>query len=147
MRYLFFVIVIFYIIPTPAQVKLSHRWKKIAKNSDKQFWYDIPHSDSLAGNKFDVWLLQVYNPPLRSEGIKGNIFLSKTLYSVDLNSIRYGILKLRYYDNKNLELYKFDYANPPSLTDESRYPYPILEESPIYLVVKTLFDKDNRSNR
>jgi hypothetical protein len=76
---------------------------------------------------------------MKSEGVEGDIYRSKILYAVNLTTVRYGIMKLRYYDVKNIELYRFNYDTPPPPTDALRYPYPVLEESPLYLVIKDIF--------
>jgi hypothetical protein len=132
------VLSLFITITGIAQIKTDHRWKKMETNSGEQYWYDVSLTDSLIGTKFEVWLLQVHTPPLRSEGIEGDVYRSKILYAVNLSSVRYGIMKLRYYDVMNKELYSFDYDTPRPPTDELKYPYPILEKSPVYLIIKTI---------
>ena len=84
-------------------------------------------------------MLEVHTPPLRSEGIDGEVYRSKTLYAINLTTVRYGIMKIRYYDVKNIEIYSFDYDTPPPPTDALKYPYPVLEDSPIYQIIKELF--------
>lgn len=127
-----------------AQDENNHRWNKLDTNSGEQYWYDVSFSDSLNNSNFEVWILQVHTPPLRSEGIEGDVYRSKILYTVNLNSVRYGIKKLRYYDVKNTKLYSFDYDVPPPPTDDLKYPYPILEESPIYAIIKSIFGKNTQ---
>ncbi len=136
------IILIFYLHPSVAQVNTEHRWKKFDKKSDMQIWYDLSNSDSITTNHFDVWILQVHNPPLHSKGIKEYIFRSEILYSVNLNSFRYGIMKLQYYDVKNMLLYRFDSDDSLLPTDELKYPYPILEDSPINLFINSYFEND-----
>jgi len=131
-------------IPLLAQSETNHRWKKLEIKSGAQYWYDVSFSDSLVGSKFEVWVLQVHTPPLRSEEIEGDIYRSKILYAVNLTSVRYGIMKIRYYDVKNTELYSFDYDTPPPPTDDLKYPYPILEESPVYIIIKSIFGENNQ---
>jgi hypothetical protein len=125
-----------------AQDEIDHRWKKLDANSDEEIWFDVSSLDSLKGNNFEVWLLQVHRPPMKSEGIDGDIYRSKIMYAVNLATVRYGIMKLRYYDVKNSELYRFDYDTPPPPTDALKYPYPVLEESPVYLIIKNLFGNE-----
>jgi hypothetical protein len=139
-----FAVIIFLILTVSGLAQENnHRWTKLDTRSGEQLWYDIAFTDSMVGNKFEVWILQVHTPPLRSEGIEGDVYRSKILYAVNLTSVRYGIMKLRYYDVKNTKLYSFDYDTPPPPTDDLRYPYPILAESPVYQVVKTIFGNKN----
>ncbi len=117
----------------------THRWKKLDTITGEQIWFDVSFADTLKGDKFEVWVLKVHTPPMKSEGVEGDIYRSKILYAIDLTIVRYGIMKLRYYDVKNIELYSFNYDIPPPPTDALRYPYPVLEESPLYLVIKDIF--------
>ncbi len=116
-----------------------HRWKKIDDPSGKQIWFDASSLDTVKGDKFDVWILEVYKPPIKFAGLEGEVYRSKTLYAINLTSVKYGIKKIRYYDVKNKELYSFNYDTPPPPTDELRYPYPIMENSPVHLVIKEVF--------
>lgn len=117
----------------------THRWKKLDTITGEQIWFDISFTDTLIGEKFEVWVLKVHTPPMKSEGVEGDIYRSKILYAINLTTVRYGIMKLRYYDVKNIELYSFNYDTPPPPTDALRYPYPVLEESPLYLIIKDIF--------
>ena len=115
-----------------AQTDTSHRWKKLENTLGKKLWYDVSTLDTLKGNRFDVWVLEVHTPPLKFPGIDGEVYRSKTLYSVNLTTVRYGIMKIRYYDVKNKELYSFNYNTLPPPTDALKYPYPVLENSPVH---------------
>jgi len=117
----------------------THRWRKLDTITGDQIWFDASFADTLKGDKFEVWVLKVHVPPMKSEGIEGNIYRSKILYAINLSSVKYGIMKLRYYDVRNAELYSFNYDAPPPPTDALKYPYPILEESPLHLIIKELF--------
>ena len=122
-----------------SQTSKTHRWKKLDTYNNKKLWYDVSSIYTINGDRFDIWVLEVHTPPLKSEGIEGEIYRSKTLYAVNLTTVRYGIMKIRYYDVKSKEIYAFDYDTPPPPTDALRYPYPVLEDSPIYQIIKELF--------
>lgn len=130
---------IFLVATALSQVDSTYHWKKLDTENKKKIWYDVSSIDTIKGDKFDIWVLEVHTPPMKSEGIEGEIYRSKILYAVNLTTVRYGIVKIRYYDVKNKELYAFDYDTPPPPTDALRYPYPVFEESPIYLIIKELF--------
>ncbi len=140
MKNIFYLILVLLIIQsiTFAQEE-THRWKKLDTITGEQIWFDASFTDTLNGDKFDVWVLKVHTPPMKSEGVEGDIYRSKILYAINLANVRYGIMKLRYYDVKNIELYSFNYDTPPPPTDALRYPYPVLEESPLYLIIKDIF--------
>lgn len=122
-----------------SQIDTTYHWKKLDTENNKKIWYDVSSIDTIKGDKFDIWVLEVHTPPMKSKGIEGKIYRSKILYAVNLTTVRYGIMKIRYYDVKNKELYSFDYDTPSPPTDALRYPYPVFEESSIYLIIKELF--------
>jgi hypothetical protein len=124
-----------------------HRWKKLDTITGEQIWFDTSFTDTLKGDKFKVWVLKVHTPPMKSEVVDGDIYRSKILYAINLATVRNGIMKLRYYDVKNIELYSFDYDTPPPPTDALRYPYPVLEDSPLYLIIKEIFKDQEKSTK
>ena len=145
MKKKFFIPLLFAVIPVLlfGQTIENHRWKKLENNTGKKLWYDVSPFDTLRGDRFDVWILEVHTPPLKFPGIEGEVYRSKTLYSVNLTTVRYGIMKIHYYDVKNKEIYSFDYDTPPPPTDAIKYPYPVLENSPVHLIIKELFSAKN----
>ena len=122
-----------------SQIEGTHRWKKLDTDDNRKLWYDVSDIDSIKGDRFNIWVLEVHTPPLKSEGIDGEIYRSLILYSVNLITVKYGIMKIRYYSSANKELFAFDYDTPPPPTDALRFPYPVLENSPVYFVIKELF--------
>jgi hypothetical protein len=124
-----------------------HRWKKLDTITGEQIWFDTSFTDTLKGDKFEVWVLKVHTPPMKSEVVDGDIYRSKILYAINLATVQNGIMKLRYYDVKNIELYSFDYDTPPPPTDALRYPYPVLEDSPLYLIIKEIFKDQEKSTK
>ena len=125
----------------------THRWKKLDTITGEQIWFDTSFIDTVKGDKFEVWVLKVHKPPMQSEGVDGDIYRSKILYAVNLATVRYGIMKLRYYDVQNKELYSFDYDTPPPPTDALKYPYPVLQKSPLYLIIKDIFKDRTQSKK
>ncbi|SRR5690554_1211083 len=124
-------------IPANAQTG-KHVWKSLIVNEDKKIWYDESSITDIKGNAFDVYLLQMYVPPLRMNGIKGEIYRSKTLYTVNLDLVKYGIKEVVYYNSENAEIYKHDYGIT-DYEDNLKYTYPVLENSPIHLVIKEIY--------
>lgn len=124
-----------------AQQEEEHVWKKVDAADGTQFWYDAAHLDTMKADKFNIWILETHRPPLTYEDIKGEIYRSKTLYCVNLTSVKYGILKIRYFDMSNTELYRFDYDNPPP-PESIRYTYPITENSLLHHLITELYGPD-----
>ena len=121
-----------------AQQEDQNVWKVINADDGSKFWYDASSVDTTKGDKFNIWVLETNQPPKKYEGIEGNVFRSKTLYTINLTTVKYGILKIRYYDVSNQEIFSFDYDKP--MPPESiRYPYPITDNSLLFYLLKELY--------
>lgn len=121
-----------------AQQEEQHVWKVVNSDNAKKFWYDASSIDTMKGDRFNVWILEAYQPPKQYEGIDGEVFRVKTLYTINLTTVKYGILKVRYYDLSNKEIFSFDYDKP--MPPESiRFPYPITDDSILFYLIKELF--------
>jgi hypothetical protein len=121
-----------------AQAQEQHVWKVVNAPDGSKFWYDASALDTIKGDKFDIWILETHQPPIKYEGIDGEVFRSKTLYTLNLTTVKYGILKIRYYDSVNNEIFSFDYDNP--MPPESiRYTYPITDHSLLFYLIEELY--------
>ena len=124
-----------------AQQEDEHVWKKVDADDGTQFWYDSAKLDTMKADRFNIWILETHRPPLSYEDIEGEIYRSKTLYAVNLTSVKYGILKIRYFDMSNRELFRFDYDNPPP-PESIRYTYPVTENSLLHHLITELYGPD-----
>ena len=126
------------VITLSAQQNDQHVWKVVNADDGSKFWYDVSTLDTTKGNKLTVWILETNQPPKQYEGIDGDVFRSKTLYAINLVTVKYGILKVRYYDKNNQEIFSFDYDNP--MPPESiKYPYPVTDNSLLFYLLKDLY--------
>lgn len=113
----------------------EHRWKPLIVDEAQKVWVDILSLETGTGKFFDVWILEMHTPVLHLDGIDGDIYRSKTKYTVNLETVKYGILEVVYYNPANKEIYRFDY-NSPILTENIKYTYPVLENSILHLAIK-----------
>jgi len=121
-----------------AQENDQHVWKVINADDGSKFWYDVSTLDTSGSDRLNIWILETYQPPRQYDGIDGDVFRSKTLYTINLTTVKYGILKVRYYDMTNNEIFSFDYDNP--MPPESiRFPYPITNNSKLFYLIKDLY--------
>ncbi len=121
-----------------AQQEDQHVWKVVNADDDSKFWYDVSSLDTSKGDKINVWLLETFQPPQKYEGIDGDVFRSKTLYAINLTTVKYGIMKVRYYNLNNQEIFAFDY-DIPMPPESIRYPYPITDSSLLFYLLKELY--------
>jgi hypothetical protein len=121
-----------------AQQEDQHVWKVINADDGSKFWYDASSIDTTSGDRFSIWVLEANQPPKKYEGIEGDVFRSKTLYTINLTTVKYGIQKIRYYNVSNQEIFSFDYDKP--MPPESiRFPYPITDNSLLFYLLKELY--------
>lgn len=104
----------------------SHVWKPLGDQAKQKIWYDQSFLDTLHSEKFNVWILQMYNPPLHFDEIDGRIFRTRLLYAVDLKLMKYGLLKAAYYGINNKLICSFDYPIE-NYSDSLKYTYPVLD--------------------
>lgn len=122
----------------PAQENEQHVWKVVNADDGSKFWYDVSSIDTAKSDKLNIWILETYQPPRQYEGIDGDVFRSKTYYTINLTIVKYGILKVRYYDMTNNEIFSFDYDSP--MPPESiRFPYPVTNNSKLFYLIKELY--------
>ena len=138
---------LFLIIPTiglilstisNAQSNETHVWKLFERENGQKAWYDASGLDTVRGDRFDIWVLTVNKPPQKYKGVDKEVYRVKTLYTVNLTSVKYGILKVMYYDVQNKEVFSYDYDNPPQ-PESIKYAYPITENSLMYDVIKIIY--------
>jgi hypothetical protein len=121
-----------------AQEEEQHVWKVVNASDGSKFWYDASALDTIKGDRFNIWILETHQPPIKYEGIEGEVFRSKTLYAINLTTVKYGILKIRYYDVSNKEIFRYDYDNPPP-PESIRYTYPVTDQSMIFYLIEELY--------
>ena len=117
-----------------------HRWKPLVIGDKDKVWYDQSMTDSIKGSKMNIWILQMYQPPLTDEGINGEVYRSKTLYAINLRTAKYGILNVIYYNVTNKEMYNFKY-NIDDYPENLKYSYPITEKSILFALLKEILNK------
>jgi hypothetical protein len=145
MKHLFFVILILS-VNIYSQIEDKHIWKPLATTNGEKFWYDPTTFDSVSNNILNVWILESHRPALKFEGIEGDVFRSKILYTVNLNTAKYGLKKIRYYGLTNKEIYSYDYDKYVS-DDQFTFPYPIVIDSKIHLVIQEFLKKKKIQSR
>ncbi len=113
-----------------------HRWLPLQNSQAKRIWYDASMIDEAAGgDTFNIWILEQHTPPLIFKEVKGKVYRSKILYTINMKTVKYGIMKVIYYNSANKKLYTFNYpiANFP---DKYKYTYPIMKDNYLYNVIK-----------
>jgi len=118
----------------------THRWTPLVVNENQKVWYDNNQIDAISIPKFDIWLLEVHSTPLKIETIVSGVMRTKTLYTINLETMSYGIKEVVYYDINNKEIKRFQYEIE-ELEDKWKYSYPILDNSIVGQFIKMLSGK------
>jgi len=127
-KYLIIIYLLFITASFSSGQNASNNWKPLILNENQKLWYDRSQLDTISSPNFDIWLLEMHRPVLSLEGISENIMRTKTLYTVDLQSYKYGLKKVVYYDPSNQIIKSFQYDTNSS-TEAYKYIFPITENS------------------
>lgn len=115
-------------------------WKELDTKNNDNIFYDSEMLDTAHGLKFDVWVMQKYDPPLKFDYINGKIYKSKTLYSIDSNKQKYGIWEVIYFDQEDKQIYNHINDNN-NLELDKKYGFPISKYSFINQLLQLYIDK------
>jgi hypothetical protein len=142
------IILIFFIgyISITAQQEEQHVWRVVNADDGSKFWYDASSLDTIKGDRFNIWILETNQSAKKYEGIDGEIFRSKTLYAINLTTVKYGIMKIRYYNSLNQEIFRYDYDNPTP-PESIRYIYPVTDHSLLFYLIKELYGPGEDQNQ
>ena len=120
--------------------KEVHRWTPLVVNDNQKVWYDYNQIQYITLPKFEIWLLEVHQTPLKIEGVVTGVMRTKTLYGINLETMSYGIMAVAYYNINNQEIKRFDYGLE-NYDEKYKYSYPILEKSLIGMLVKEISER------
>ena len=141
------IIIILTVINFSSAQEASHRWLPLQNRQAKKIWYDVSMiENATGGDTFDIWILEQHTPPLIFKEVKGKVYRSKILYSINLKTVKYGIMKVIYYNSANKKIYSFNYpiANFP---DKYKYTYPIMKNNYLYYIVKEYIKTENKNRQ
>jgi len=140
------IIIILTAVTSTSAQENAHRWLPLQNRQAKKVWYDVSMIENASNqDTFDIWILEQHTPPLVFKDIKGKVYRSKILYSINLKTVKYGIMKVVYYNSSNKKIYSFNYpiANFP---DKYKYTYPIMKDNYLYYIVKE-YVKTEKKNK
>jgi len=113
----------------------DQNWKVLVGNNNKKIWYDAASLDTIKGDTFTIWTLELHKPPLDIGGLKEPIYKSKTLYCVNLLLLRYGISQIVYYNSSDKQIAKYNYE-VPGKADNYQYSYPVTDSPILFGIIK-----------
>ncbi|NUN08086.1 MAG: hypothetical protein HUU54_02820 [Ignavibacteriaceae bacterium] len=117
----------------------NHKWKILKASESQKLWYDSGQLEQVTSSVFDVWVLELHQPMLEVNGVKGKIMRTKTLYQINSEIARYNLKTVVYYNASSDELATFNY-NLENLEDDIKYYFPIYPDSFILKLIRELKD-------
>ncbi|MCC6549319.1 MAG: hypothetical protein IT279_04540 [Ignavibacteriaceae bacterium] len=118
--------------------KENHKWKPLIITESQKVWVDQSQADTITAPVFDIWVLELHQPLLTVEGIKGKVMRSKSLYQVNVLEKCYNLKSVVYYNSSNTEIARFDY-DLSLMNENNRFSFPVYEESVIDKIIRTIF--------
>ena len=119
------------------------QWKPLLENNNQKIWYDGSALNDLTTKKLDIWVLQMNKKPIEFQEVPEKIYRSKIQYALDLNTDRYGILKVVYYGINNKQIYNFDY-HIENYPDSIKYTYPISDISSLKILREDIINEESK---
>lgn len=118
----------------------NHKWKPLIITESQKVWVDQSQADTITSPVFDIWVLELHQPLLTVEGIKGKVMRSKSLYQVNVLEKCYNLKSVVYYNAANAEIARFDY-DLSLMNENNRFSFPVYEDSPIDKIIRSIFIK------
>lgn len=120
--------------------KENHKWKPLIITESQKVWVDQSQADTITSPVFEIWVLELHQPLLTVEGIKGKVMRSKSLYQVNVLEKCYNLKSVVYYNAANAEIARFDY-DLSLMNENNRFSFPVYEDSPIDKIIRSIFIK------
>ncbi|MGE5401680.1 MAG: surface-adhesin E family protein [Ignavibacteriales bacterium] len=102
-------------------------WIQIIHQNNSDVRIDTSTIKRIGNDEILVWGLETYKAPIQIDSVSNKVYRVKTHYLINKNLLRYSILEIVYYDNKNNLLEEFSYSQDNEQSDG--YPYPVLPHS------------------
>lgn len=118
--------------------KENHKWKPLIITESQKVWIDQSQTDTISSPVFDVWVLELHQPLITIDGIKGKIMRSKSLYQVNVLEKCYNLKAVVYYNAANVEVARFSY-DLSLMNENNRFSFPVYDDSIIDKVIRLIF--------
>ena len=112
----------------------AENWVPVSSEKDSNLYINVAGLSNFTGDDFYVWTQQEYNSPIKMEEVDGSIYKVKTYYLINKSLLRYSILQIIYYDDKDNVIKHYGYEHD-SDNQLLKYNYPIFKNSDMEKIV------------
>lgn len=127
MKFILVALLILFSFSLNAQSQVPN-WARVDFHYSGRMYVDINSIQHVNDTLISVWTMEENFPPLSIESVNGKIYKTKTFYIFNKALLKYGILEIIYYDQKDNVLNSFSYRRN-SESSEYQYNYPLLDNS------------------
>ena len=103
-------------------------WVATENYVGQTIYIDIQGLDGYTGDEFFVWAMQENDPPLEMEGVREDIYKTKTYYLISKSLKKYSIAEVIFYDEDDNVLASYSYKLNKEIPS-FRYNYPIYQDT------------------
>lgn len=136
---LFYFIIVFFTLNQLFAQDVVENWVPTDKIYGSKIYVDIEGLSQYSGDDFWVWALQENNPPLELDGIRREIYKTKTYYLINKELRKYSIAQVIYYDEDDNVITSFSYKINKAIP-KFKYNYPIYPGADLDFIITKCLD-------
>ena len=128
MKLLFQIILISFISIDAFAQSSTENWIPVITTETQHIYIDVYGLDSFKGDDIYIWAMQNFDKPLDMQGIKRDIYQTRTYYLMNKKLKEYSILEIVFYDEDGNVITSYSYQHDSNI-QKYRYNYPIFPGS------------------
>lgn len=113
----------------------NENWVPVTALNNQHIYIDVYGLESFKGDDIYIWAMQSFNKPLEMEGIKRDIYKTRTYYLINKRLKEYSILEIVFYDEDGNVITSYSYHHDTKI-QRYRYNYPIFPGSDMDAILK-----------
>jgi len=113
----------------------TENWIPVISTGTKHIYIDVYGLDSFKGYDIYLWTMQNFDKPLDMQGIKRDIYQTRTYYLINKKLKEYSILEIIFYDEDGNVITSYTYHHDTKI-QKYRYNYPIFPGSDMDAILK-----------
>ncbi|OGU33737.1 MAG: hypothetical protein A2068_12530 [Ignavibacteria bacterium GWB2_35_6b] len=116
----------------------EQNWARVDFNYSGRMYVDLNSIQNVNDTLVSIWTMEENFPPLSIESVNGKIYKTKTYYIFNKSVMRYSLLEIIYFDEKDNVLNSFSYRRNTG-SQEYQYNYPLIDNSIEAAILKKCF--------
>ncbi len=121
----------------------KENWVPVNSGSNQHIYIDVYGLNSFSGDDIYIWAMQNFDKPLDMEGIKRDIYQTRTYYLMNKKLNEYSILEIVFYDEEGNVITSYSYHHDTEIK-KYKYNYPIFPGSDMDAILKKSLEYVNK---